>query len=143
MLTLLRNRMTVLVASLAFAMVALFTPAIAMAETASENINQGLGCGSNLSVSTDGGCEADTTGGAERIQGIVTVVINIISVIVGIVAVVMIIWGGFKYITAGGDSGNVTTARNTIIYAIVGLVIVALAQFIVQFVLTQLTQNGG
>jgi len=143
MLTLLRNRITVIVASLAFAMVAMFTPALAMAETPSENINQGLGCGSNLDVSVDGGCETDTTGGAERIQGIVTVVINIISVIVGIVAVVMIIWGGFKYITAGGDSGNVTTARNTIIYAIVGLVIVALAQFIVQFVLTQLTQNGG
>lgn len=140
MLTLLGNRITVLMAGLILAFAALFAPAVVFAD---DNITSGLGCGSNLSISIEGeDCVTDTTGGAERIQGIVTTVINIISVIVGIVAVIMIIWGGFKYITAGGDSGNVTTARNTIIYAIVGLVIVALAQFIVQFVLTKLTQNN-
>jgi hypothetical protein len=51
----------------------------------------------------------------------------------------MILIGGFRYITSGGDSGNVSGAKNTILYAIVGLVIVALAQFIVRFVLSQST----
>jgi hypothetical protein len=51
----------------------------------------------------------------------------------------MIIWGGFKYITSGGDSNNVSGAKNTIIYAIIGLVIVALAQLIVHFVISQST----
>jgi hypothetical protein len=51
----------------------------------------------------------------------------------------MIIWGGLKYITSGGDSGNVTGAKNTILYAIIGLIIVALAQFIVRFVLSKTT----
>jgi hypothetical protein len=45
------------------------------------------------------------------------------------------IYGGFKYITSGGDSGNVTAAKNTIMYALIGLVVVALAQLIVRFVL--------
>jgi hypothetical protein len=47
----------------------------------------------------------------------------------------MIIIGGLKYITSGGESSNVSGAKNTIIYAIVGLIVVALAQFIVHFVL--------
>jgi hypothetical protein len=59
------------------------------------------------------------------------------------VAVVMIIIGGLKYITSGGDSGNVTGAKNTILYAIIGLVIVALAQFIVRFVLSKTTGTVG
>jgi hypothetical protein len=136
MLTLLRNKITIIVASLVLASAALFVPAMAFA--ADPNISGSLGCGSDLQVSIDGDCTTEVTAGADEIQDIVTLIINVISVIVGIVAVIMIIWGGFKYITAGGDSGNVTTARNTIIYAIVGLVIVALAQFIVQFVLKQL-----
>jgi hypothetical protein len=53
----------------------------------------------------------------------------------------MIIFGGFKYITSGGESGNVTSAKNTIIYAVIGLVIVAFAQFIVQFVLGKITAS--
>ena len=75
------------------------------------------------------------TGGATDINRIITLVLNLMSVIIGIVAVVMIMVGGYKYITAGGDSGNVTSAKHTIVYALIGLVVVALAQFIVQFVL--------
>jgi uncharacterized membrane protein len=90
-----------------------------------------------LAQSTEQACEAiGGCGGAEGdLQRTIEVIVNIFSIIVAIVAVIMIIWGGFKYVTSGGDSGNITAAKNTIIYAIVGLVIVALAQFLVQFVL--------
>lgn len=84
-------------------------------------------------------CTTSATGTEDRVNNLITQIINIISVIVGIVAVIMIIWGGFKYITSGGDSGNVTGAKNTILYAIIGLIIVALAQFIVRFVLSKTT----
>ena len=91
-------------------------------------------------TSTPGG---DCTFAGQDPQGelnsLIAQVINIFSVIVGVVAVIMIIVGGFRYITSGGDSGNVTSAKNTILYAIVGLVIVALAQFIVKFVLSKAT----
>ncbi|HEY5442181.1 MAG TPA: pilin [Candidatus Saccharimonadales bacterium] len=66
-------------------------------------------------------------------------VVKIFSILVGAVSVIMIIYGGFRYITSGGDSGRVGNAKNTLIYALVGLVIVALAQLIVHFVLNQST----
>lgn len=73
--------------------------------------------------------------GDSSLDGIIETIINIMSVIVGIIAVIMIIIGGLKYITSSGDSNNVSSAKNTILYAIVGLVVVALAQVIVRFVL--------
>lgn len=81
----------------------------------------------------DGGAQA-----SNKISSTISTIVNILSVVVGIAAVVMIIIAGFKYITAGGDTNNVTSAKRTLIYAIVGLVIVALAQFIVNFVLTSI-----
>jgi hypothetical protein len=66
-------------------------------------------------------------------------IINIISVIVGVVAVIMIIIGGFRYITSGGSPEKVSGAKNTILYGIIGLIIVALAQVVVRFVLKQVT----
>ena len=109
---------------------------------ADDEIGDCLSQGSGLDASIDDGCTAtDTDTGTQKIQDIVTLVVNIFSVIVGIVAVIMIIWGGFKYITSGGDSSNVSSAKNTIIYAIIGLVVVALAQFIVQFVLDKVVTS--
>ena len=77
------------------------------------------------------------------VNGLVRKIINILSVVVGIVAVIMIIIGGFRYITSGGSSEKVTAAKNTILYALIGLVIVALAQVIVRFVLTKTTTASG
>jgi hypothetical protein len=61
--------------------------------------------------------------------------ISLVSIIVGIIAVIMIIIGGFRFIVSNGDSSKITSARNTIIYALVGLMLAALAQIIVRFVL--------
>lgn len=70
-----------------------------------------------------------------KIDKVIRTIIDVLSAIIGIVAVVMIIIAGFKYITSGGDSNKVASAKNTIIYAVVGLILVALAQFIVIFVI--------
>lgn len=77
------------------------------------------------------------------ITGLIKTVINVLSIIVGVVAVIMIIIGGFRYITSGGKQESVTGAKNTILYAVIGLVIVALAQVIVRFVLTKTTNPTG
>jgi len=133
MLTSLRKTLAIAGASLLLG----FVPAVAVPFAVhADDIGNCLSQGSGLNANIDSGCEpADTDVGTKKIQDIVTLVVNIFSVIVGIVAVIMIIYGGFKYITSGGDSGNITSAKNTIIYAIIGLVVVALAQFLVQFVL--------
>lgn len=83
--------------------------------------------------------DANNKSVSENVNDLVAQIVNIFSVIVGIVAVIMIIYGGFRYITSGGEAANITTAKNVILYAIIGLVIVAFAQFIVKFVLAKLT----
>lgn len=75
------------------------------------------------------------TGGTDKVNKLIRTVLNVLSVIVGIIAVVMIIIGGFQYITSAGSQEKVTKAKNTLLYAIIGLIIVALAQIIVKFIL--------
>jgi hypothetical protein len=82
------------------------------------------------------GCDGTAETSANKL---VTTIINIISVVVGVVAVIMIIVAGFRYITSGGKQESVTGAKNTILYAVIGLVIVALAQVVVHFVLAKTT----
>lgn len=107
----------------------------ASAVVGAADINNSLCQGANLQLGSDADCSPDGDGATETVNSTVETVINFFSWVVGVVSVIMIIWGGFKYITSGGDSSNVTAAKNTILYAIVGLIIVALAQIIVKFVL--------
>ena len=71
-------------------------------------------------------------------ESIIKTVTDLLLFIVGAVSVIMLIYGGFKYITSGGDSSGVTAAKNTILYSVIGLVVAVLAYAIVQFVLTEL-----
>ena len=73
------------------------------------------------------------------VNKVVEIVVNTFSIIVGVVAVIMLMFGGFKYITCTGDASKVTSAKNTIIYALIGLVIVALSQTIAKVVLGNAT----
>lgn len=68
-------------------------------------------------------------------------IINILLFLIGAIAVVMIIIGGLRYVTSGGDQGAITGAKNTILYAVIGLVIAVMAFAIVNFVLGALTPN--
>lgn len=118
----------------------------ALGGMASASIKDSLCTGVNNAAT--GGTTADcgnagTGTGTEDLSGIASKVVNIFSIIVGIVAVLMIIYGGFKYITSGGDSGNVSSAKNTLIYAIIGLIIVALAQIIVHYVINTASGAAG
>ena len=64
------------------------------------------------------------------------VIINVVLGVLGLVAVIMIIIGGFSFMTSQGDASKVTKARNTILYGVIGLIIAMLAFAIVNFVLT-------
>ena len=70
--------------------------------------------------------------------GVFRQVTNVILYIVGAVAVIMLIIGGVKYVVSGGDAKKVTDAKNTVLYAIIGLIICFLAFAIVNFVITSL-----
>jgi hypothetical protein len=103
------------------------------------DLTKNLCSGTDLTLSGGGSCQDSNA--ESRVNETITLALNIFSSIVGIIAVVMIIVGGVKYITSQGESANVTSAKNTILYALVGLVVVALAQVIVRFVLNRFVQN--
>jgi hypothetical protein len=106
--------------------------------TTQQDINQKLCSGSNIDFTGKTTC-TQVTGTGEGATSLARTVINVLSLIVGAVAVIMLIFGGFRYVTSGGKQESVTAAKNTIIYALIGLVIVAVAQIVVQFVLTKTT----
>jgi hypothetical protein len=74
----------------------------------------------------------DTLFGSESIF---TDIVNILLFVIGAVSVIMLIYGGIRYTTSGGNSTNVTAAKNTIMYAIIGLIVAFLAFAIVNWVL--------
>jgi len=62
-------------------------------------------------------------------------IVNILLYLLGAIAVVMIVIGGIRYATSNGDASAVTSAKNTILYAVIGLVVAILAYAIVNFVI--------
>jgi hypothetical protein len=130
-MTLIRRILFTLAASLG-----LLAPALMPAAThAQVTINENICKGAQLDPTASGCADADITASGTQVQQTIRTGINLFSIVVGIIAVVMILIGGVKYITSQGDAGNVTGAKNTILYAVVGLIVVALAQTIVYFVL--------
>jgi hypothetical protein len=75
--------------------------------------------------------------GTEK-EGILLKVANFISYVTGIAAVIAIIIAGFEYVISSGDSAKIEKAKNAILYAVIGLVIVLSAQIIVRFVIGKL-----
>lgn len=110
----------------------LWTPQLVLADAKSD-ICTGIGSTPTTNPSTN-----KTTCGNSDIQltGVVNNIVTILSIVVGVVAVIMIIVAGYKYITSAGDASKITSAKNTLIYAIVGLIIASLAQLIVHTVLS-------
>lgn len=102
-------------------------------------------CRGVLATGEDGSgqdCSALTAEeGQKGLTKVIKNILNIFSFVVGAISVIMIIIGGFRYITSGGDQKGVGDAKNTILYAIVGLVIVLFAQVIVKYVIGSLTKQ--
>jgi hypothetical protein len=122
----------------------LAVPALASANTnntaPAPNIKGGLSCGANLDFS-GANCSKDTKGAGDDVNNLVKNIVDVMSLVVGAVAVIMIIIGGLQYVLSGGDSGKVGNSKNTILYAVVGLVVVALAQVIVRFTVQSTKQS--
>lgn len=135
-----KRKLRLIVAS-SLMLVPLMVPAAVAAQDCLDGGDGGIGnCLQSGAEKTDPG-STGTENAGERVNEIIKLVINVFSLIVGVVSVIMIIIGGLKYITSGGEGSNITGAKNTILYAIIGLVVVALAQVIVQFVLEKTISN--
>lgn len=69
-------------------------------------------------------------------EGIFKTITNVLLFLIGAISVIMLIIGGIRYTISGGDQTQVTSAKNTILYAVVGIIVALLAFAIVNFVLT-------
>ncbi len=92
---------------------------------------KGSACNGISEIDSSQGCQ--TKGSA--IHNLFVTTVNVLSFVVGIVAIIMLIISGIRFVTSAGNSNSVSAAKSTLIYAIVGLVIVALAQIIVRWVI--------
>jgi hypothetical protein len=97
-------------------------PTEAEANTSKEQVLRGA-------AQTGSNCEGD------QVTSTIRAIVRVLAIIVGAVAVIMIVISGFKYITSGGDSGRIASAKQTLIYALVGLAVAALAQILVNIVI--------
>lgn len=73
--------------------------------------------------------------------GIFQKITNTLLFLVGAISVIMLIVGGIRYIVSAGDQNQVTGAKNTIMYAIIGIIVAVVAWGIVNFVLTKLYEK--
>ena len=89
--------------------------------TGIENINAGVGK------------TANEAGGLTMTQ-VISTVLNAMLFIVGLLAVIMLIYGGIRYVTSHGDKAQVTAAKDTIMYAVVGLVVAIIAYAAVSWI---------
>lgn len=95
----------------------------------------------NLSITNGAGCAQGKDQPTELFGdgGIFETIVNILLFLIGAVSVIMLIYGGIRYTISGGDSTAVTSAKNTILYAVVGIVVAVLAFAVVNFVIKGLT----
>lgn len=86
---------------------------------------------------------AGTAGQLFGANSVFTSISNILLFLIGAIAVIMLIVGGIRYVISGGDQAQVTSAKNTILYAIVGIVVAFLAYAAINFVTSQLKTSTG
>ena len=85
----------------------------------------------------------DQGGAGNRVTGagnIINIAAGILAIISGVAAIIIIIIGGFTLVTSGGNAEAVTNARRRIAYALIGLVVIALAWTFIRFITDNLIQ---
>lgn len=75
-------------------------------------------------------------------NGVFKTITNVLLFVIGAISVIMLIIGGIRYVVSGGDSGAVTSAKNTILYAVIGIVVAILAYALVNFVITSFASQS-
>ena len=132
-----KKTLTGVFAAFVFALVAVFTPITPTAQAACE---EGVAGGTQAGIDCARG--KDTPGNLFQGEGsIFTTIVNVLLFLIGAISVIMLIYGGIRYTTSGGNSANVTAAKNTIMYAIIGLIVAFLAFAVVNWVLGAVNAN--
>ena len=73
-----------------------------------------------------------------NLETYISTIINVLLGLIGVVAVIMLIYGGFRYVLSAGNEKATGAAKDTILFAIIGIVVAVLAFAIVNFVIGSL-----
>ncbi len=119
-----KYKMQIIISLLAIIGIVAMSPVSVLAVNPIDNIKTG-------SENADPNKDANKN---RNLAGFVSSMVSLITNLVGIASVVMIILGGFKYVTSGGDSGKIGEAKKMIAGAVIGLIIVIFSYAIVTFV---------
>lgn len=122
---------------LAFGLIFAFATPIVMTSNVLDNQAHAEGAADLIQKGADSTGQKDSRSAGDLAKDFV----NIMLFAVGILAVIMLIWGGIRYVLSGGDSGAVSSAKKTILYAGVGLIVAILAYAIVNFVITTIAKK--
>ena len=122
---------------LAFGLIFAFATPIVMTSNVLDNQAHAEGAADLIQKGADSTGQKDSRSAGDLAKDFV----NIMLFAVGILAVIMLIWGGIRYVLSGGDSGAVSSAKKTILYAVVGLIVAILAYAIVNFVITTIAKK--
>jgi hypothetical protein len=104
--------------------------------------DKGLADGSQSAQGKDQTGDAASLFGDGGQGGIFRTITNVLLFLIGAISVIMLIVGGIRYVVSGGDSTAVANAKNTILYAIVGVVVAILAYAVVNFVIGSFSGNA-
>lgn len=122
---------------LAFGLIFAFATPIVMTSNVLDNQAHAEGAADLIQKGADSTGQKDSRSAGDLAKDFV----NVMLFAVGILAVIMLIWGGIRYVLSGGDSGAVSSAKKTILYAVVGLIVAILAYAIVNFVITTIAKK--
>lgn len=115
----------------------------AVATTIGLSSMQPVAAQSNLSIG--GGAESargnDQPADLVGQQGMFKKITDVMLFIIGAVSVIMLIIGGLRYVISGGDQNAVSGAKNTILYAVIGIIVALLAYAVINFVTTQFIEQ--
>ena len=123
----------VLLTPVALAQQVAFAADCSTATTAQGAIQQGAdGASGDTTCPT---VQASSKKAASDLQTTIGNILNVLSLIIGALAVIMVIVGGARYVTSGGKQESVSAAKNTIVYAAIGLAVASVSQILIHFVL--------
>lgn len=91
-----------------------------------------------VNVFDPGTVPPSVSGGPNNVSEIVPRVVNILLFVAGVASVIVIVVGGIMYIVSAGDEKRTRTAKDAILYAIVGLIVSISAYAIANFIITQI-----
>ena len=118
-------------------------PLVASPVSAIDVFKDGCGAATGQGGNTGGNTGGQNSGGVcgasqqDDFSKLMQNVINLLLLVLGMIAVIAIIIGGIRYTTSNGDPGQIKSAKDTILYAVIGLVVAIMAYAIVGFVLAQ------